>query len=369
MTSPVTSVRMRNQVCEDLGAQVPIFGFTHSLDAAIAISRSGGIGIWGATRSTPAEIEEGVTRMAAELGDLPFGLDLVIPPGMPERDNREEIEAAIPAEHRAFVDGIREKYDVPDDGNPGKRSRFVRSEQMAREQVDVVMDSSISVLALGIGSPEWVIGPAKERGKTLVSLVGQPKHAVKALQAGADMLVAQGTDAGAHTGPIGTFSLVPQIVDVAGDVPVLAAGGVATGRHIAAAMAMGAVGVWLGTAWLFCEEEHTETQVLDKLIAGASADAIISRADSGKTLRQIRTSWTDEWSAPGAPEPLKMPYQDILVGDILGQIDRHEVAPLMHSPVGQSVAYFDSLTTVHDVLSGLVTDTEAAIDALVGRLR
>ncbi len=369
MTSPVTSARLHNKICEDLGAQVPIFGFTHSLDAAIAVTRSGGVGIWGATRSTPAEIEEGVSRMGSELGDLPFGVDLVIPPGMPERDNRDEIEAAIPAEHRAFIASMRHKYGVPDDGNPGMRSRFVRSEQMAREQVDVVMDSSISVLALGIGSPEWVIGPAKERGKTLVSLVGQPKHAIKALQAGADMLVAQGTDAGAHTGPVGTFSLVPQIVDVAGDVPVIAAGGVATGRHIAAAMAMGAVGVWLGTAWLFCEEEHTEPQVLEKLIAGASADAIISRADSGKTLRQIRTAWTDEWAAPGAPEPLKMPYQDILVGDILGQIERHEIAPLMHSPVGQSVAYFDRLTTVNAVMSGLVADTHAALDALAERTR
>ncbi|MEZ5226860.1 MAG: nitronate monooxygenase [Acidimicrobiales bacterium] len=239
----MTSKRLRNQLCERLGAQVPIFGFTHSLDAAIAVSRSGGIGIWGATRSTPGEIEEGVSRMAAELGDLPYGLDLVIPPGMPERDNRDEIEAAIPDAHRAFIGAMREKYGVPDDDTPGMRSRFVRSEQMAREQVDVVMDSSISVLALGIGSPEWVIGPAKERGKTLVSLVGQPKHALKALQAGADILVAQGTDAGAHTGPVGTFSLVPQIVDVAGDVPVVAAGGVATGRHIAAAMAMGRSGV------------------------------------------------------------------------------------------------------------------------------
>ncbi len=364
MSNPVTSSRLRNRLCDDLGAELPIFGFTHSLEAAMAVSLAGGIGIWGATRSTPEEIEEGVSAMADVLGDRPYGLDLVIPPGMPERDNRAEIEAAIPDEHRAFIAGLRARYEVPDDGNPGMRSRFVRSEEMAREQVDVVMDSSISVLALGIGSPEWVIGPAKDRGKTLVSLVGQPKHAVKAMQAGADILVAQGTDAGAHTGPIGTFSLVPQIVDVAGDLPVVAAGGVATGRHIAAAMALGAVGVWLGTAWLFCEEEHTEPEVLAKLIAGGSADAVISRADSGKTLRQIRTAWTDEWSAPGAPEPLKMPYQDILVGDILGQIDRHRVAPLMHSPVGQSVAYFDSLTTVADVIGRLVAETEATLDGL-----
>ena len=220
----MTSI-LHNALCDDLGAEVPIFGFTHSVEAAIAISQNGGIGIWGATRSTPTEIEDALTLMHDELGDLPYGLDLVIPSGMPENDSRKEIEDAIPQGHRDFVTGLRTKYGVPDDGLPGMRSRFVRSEDSAREQVDVVMDSNLKVLALGIGSPEWVIGPAKQRGKKLVSLVGQPRHAERALRAGAEILVAQGHDAGAHTGPVGTFSLVPQIVDMAGDVPVIAAGG------------------------------------------------------------------------------------------------------------------------------------------------
>ena len=341
-----------------------MFGFTHSLDAAIAISRNGGVGIWGATRSTPEEIEVGLTRMDAELGDVPYGIDLVIPPGMPERDNRAEIEAAIPDGHRAFVAELRDRFGVPDDGEAGMRSRFVRSEDMARAQVDVAMDSNLKMLALGIGSPEWVIGPAKDRGMKMISLVGQPKHAEKALRAGADILVAQGYDAGAHTGTVGTFSLVPRIVDIAGDVPVVAAGGVATGRHIAASLAMGAKGVWLGTAWLLCREEHTSPQIAAKLMAAESADTVISRADSGKTLRQVRSAWSDAWAADDAPPPLSMPYQDILVGDLLGQIERHEVEPLMHSPAGQSIAYFDELTTVADVMHRLVDEAFSTLDRL-----
>jgi NAD(P)H-dependent flavin oxidoreductase YrpB (nitropropane dioxygenase family) len=249
----------------------------------------------------------------------------------------------------------------------------LRSEATAREQVDVAMDSNLRVLALGIGSPEWVIGPAKERGMKMISLVGQPKHAERALRAGADVIVAQGYDAGAHTGVVGTFSLVPRIVDlvadIAGDVPVVAAGGVATGRHIAAALAMGAQGVWIGTAWLLCAEEHTSPEVAVKLMAAESADTVISRADSGKTLRQIRTAWSDAWAADDAPVPLKMPYQDILVGDVLGQIERHQVEPLMHSPAGQSIAYFGEMTTVADVMNQLVTDADAAIARLADRHR
>jgi NAD(P)H-dependent flavin oxidoreductase YrpB (nitropropane dioxygenase family) len=175
------------------------------------------------------------------------------------------------------------------------------------------------------------------------------------------MLVAQGADAGGHTGQIGTFSLVPRIVDMAEGRPVLAAGGVSTGRHVAAALTLGASGVWTGTRWLATREHAQDPFINEQLIKADTADAIISRADSGKTLRQIRTSWTEEWSAPGAPSPLKMPLQDILIGDLLGQIERHRVEPLMHTPAGQGVAYIQRVESVSEVCDDLVRETDEAL--------
>ena len=347
-----------------LGIQVPVFGFSHELDVVAAVSQAGGLGVWGATRSTPEEIKEGLASLRERLGNAPFGVDLVLPKGMPETNDRTSIEDTLPAGHRAFVEGIRERYAVPDDGLPGLRSRFVRSAEIEARQIQAVLESDANAFALGIGSPLEVVQAAKDRGKTVISLVGAPRHAQAALRLGADILVAQGYDAGAHTGPIGTFSLVPKIVDLAGDVPVLAAGGVATGRHIAASLALGAAGVWMGSAWLVTEENGTDPLLLKKLLAAGIEDTVISRADSGKTLRQIRTAWTDEWNAPGAPQPLPMPHQDILVGDLLGAIDRHQVEPLMHIPAGQSIGYFSAPATVKDVITSLTAEAREVLGRL-----
>jgi NAD(P)H-dependent flavin oxidoreductase YrpB (nitropropane dioxygenase family) len=362
----MTDKRWTTAITKRFGITYPIFAFSHSVDVVIAVSKAGGFGVFGGTRSTPDEIEAALHAIRAGIGDKPFGIDLVIPQGMPAKNNREDIEAEIPAGHKAFVEHIYEKYSVPAPTKPGMRTRFVRSEETARQQVRVVLESDVNLLALGVGSPPDVISLAKERGKTVLSLVGQPKHAVKAIAAGADILVAQGYDAGGHTGEIGTFSLVPQIVDIAGGRPVLAAGGVVSGRHIAAALAMGAQGVWTGTRWLLTAENHTDPRILAKLIAAESADTIVSRSESGKTFRQIKSAWTDEWHAPDAPQPLKMPYHDILVGDLLGAIDEHKVEPLMHSGAGQGIGMLKSATTVASVMSDLVSETEAALDALRG---
>ena len=362
----MAATRLRTPVTDMLRIDYPVFGFVHSVDVVVAICLAGGVGIYGGTRDTPEEIRERLKEIRARVGDRPFGIDLVLPKGMPERNNREEIEQQIPAGHRDFVDGLRKKYGVRDDGGTGARSRFVRSEEVARRQIEVVLESDVDVFACGIGSPLEAIREAQSQGKKVVSLVGAPKHARRVKDAGVDIIVAQGHDAGAHTGPIGTFSLVPQVVDIAGDTPVLAAGGVVTGRHIAAALALGAAGVWVGTAWLLTQEHNLNPVIVEKLLNAGPEDTVISRADSGKTLRQIRTAWSEEWASEGAPVPLKMPYQDILVGDTLGAIERQRVEPLMHQPAGQGIGMLNEMSTVAGTMQRLVSEAEIALARLNG---
>lgn len=359
-------MKLSTKLSTSLGIKYPIFGFAHSTEVVAAICNAGGYGVYGATRRFPHEIAEELAEIKALVGDRPFGVDLVLPPGMPAHNSRTEIEAEIPLKHKNFVEDLVQKYKVPEASGPGMRTRFIRSAEIEEGQINAVLDSDVNMFACGIGSPPEVITRAKELGKTTLALIGSPHHIERARQAGVEILVAQGYDAGAHTGPIGTFSLVPKIVDEAENLPVLAAGGVATGRHIAAALAMGAQGVWLGTAWLLTEEHrsHLHPVNIEKLKQAGLGDTVITRSESGKTFRQIRTAWSAEWESENAPEPLKMPYQDVLVGDLLGAIEEHDIEPLIHSGAGQSIGYFDRVKPVAEVMEELVKQTRDALQSL-----
>lgn len=354
---------LTTELCRRMGIEHPIFGFAHDIATVAAISNAGGIGVYGATRRFPHEIADELAEIRRLVGDKPFGVDLVLPDGMPEHNSREAIEAHIPEGHREFVQGLVDKYEVPEPSGPGMRTRFIRSSEIESEQLEAVMASEVDLFACGIGAPRPAIDKAKELGKFTAALIGSPRHVHRAVSSGVDIIVAQGAEAGAHTGTIGTFTLVPQIVDACGDIPVLAAGGVATGRHVAAALAMGAAGVWTGTVWLTTEEHtgHMQPALVDKLLRATSADTVITRSESGKTFRQIRTAWSDEWETGDAPVPLKMPYQDVLVGDLLGAIIEHGVEPLLHSGAGQGIGYATEVRPAATVMADLVREAETVM--------
>lgn len=358
---------MTTEACRIAGIEKPIFGFSHSIAVTAAISNAGGLGVYGATHHKPEEIQDVSRRLRQLCGDRPFGIDLLLPQGVGDETDLDAVREALPEEHKAFVRKLEQKYNVPAPTKPSFFADNVRSQTLFAAQVEAALASEADIFAAAVGVPASVISRARAAGKKTIALVGAPRHAAKALEAGVDLLVAQGHDAGAHTGKIGTFSLVPQVVDIAGNIPVLAAGGVGTGRHLAAALALGAQGVWMGTAWLTTEEHAIDDIVLRKLLAARSEDTLISRSYSGKTLRMIRTAWSDEWEAPDAPEPLKMPYQQALIGKFLAGIREARIEPMMWEAAGQSIAYFNELTTVQQIIDRTVAEANEAAKVFQAR--
>ncbi|TXL65305.1 NAD(P)H-dependent flavin oxidoreductase [Zeimonas arvi] len=356
----------RTPVCDRLGITTPIFGFSHEIDVVAAICAAGGFGVFGVARDDPARIPGKLAELRERVGDAPFGVDLMLPPGVPERSDPEEIARHIPEGHRRFVQDLGRKYDVPQATRETFFTSFVRSRELFERQIEAVLASDADLVATAIGVPPEVIARARSARKTTLSLIGSPRHARAAMAAGVEILVAQGYDAGGHTGPIGTMSLIPQIVEMArpAGIPVIAAGGIATGSQLLAALAMGAQGAWLGTAWLAARENHTQRTLLRKLIDAGSEDTVITRAHSGKPCRVVRSAWSDEWSAPGAPTPLPMPYHQALTGDLLAAVEEHDVAPLVYEAAGQGVAWVRHEEGVADIVARLEREMSESWAAL-----
>lgn len=356
--------RLSGNLCERLGITYPIFGFSHSVEVTAALAKAGCYPMIGLSQETPEDIPAIVARVRDLVGDRPFGVDLLMPASITDQSDRSSMKANLPEEHKAFIEKLREKYKVPPATKPTLHTTRVRSKQFFADQLEAVSVSRANAFASAIGVSGETMSRMQRAGKLTFSLVGHPKHAQAALDAGVDFIVAQGHDAGGHTGPIGTFSLVPQVVEIAGDTPVIAAGGVGHGRHVAASLAMGAQGAWLGTAWLTAREHALDDIRLRKVLNARSQDTVISRSHSGKTTRQVRTSWSEEWEAPGAPKPLPMPFQQVLTGELLAGVEEHRIEPLIYTFAGQSVAWFNEEKTVAEIVGRIMTETRDALDAL-----
>ena len=282
---------MRTPICERLGIKYPIFGFSHSIDVIVAIAEAGGFPVLGLAREEPDQLLTIIKHVEERIGSKPYGIDIMLPANVPQQASLDDLRLSLPSEHVAFVDGLRKRFSVEPPTAASFFTTQVRSEAMFDEQTEAILGSNAVAVATAVGLRRDLIERAKRQGKMTFSLIGSVRHARKALEMGVEVLVAQGYDAGGHTGPVGTLSLVPQIVAVAGDTPVLAAGGIATGGQILAAIAMGAQGGWLGTLWLGAKENHTPSALLDRLINASSEDTVITQAHSGKPCRGVRSEW------------------------------------------------------------------------------
>lgn len=351
---------MKTPLCETLGIRYPIFGFSHSPDVVVAIAEAGGFPVLGLARESPHEIPGIIADVEARLQSRPYGIDLMLPARVPRQASIDGVRQSLPAEHVNYVEGLRRRFDIPPPQKPSFFTTQVRSEAMFDTQIQAVLESGARGVATAIGLRPELIQEARRRGKLTFSLVGSVRHARKALDMGVEVLVAQGYDAGGHTGPVGTMSLVPQIVAMAPGVPVLAAGGIATGAQVLASLAMGAQGAWLGTLWMAARENHTPAALLRRLVASGSENTVITRAHSGKPCRVVRSEWIDAWDEPGAPPALDMPLQQVLAGDVFASIHERDDERLIYEAAGQSVFGITGETTVAAQMAQLVGEMNAA---------
>ncbi|MFD6108916.1 NAD(P)H-dependent flavin oxidoreductase [Streptomyces yangpuensis] len=369
---------METELSRKLGVEHAIFGFTPFPAVAAAITRAGGFGVLGAVRYTaPDDLARDLDWMQAHTDGKPYGLDVVMPAKKAvDGIGEAEIEAMIPAAHRAFVRDTLAKHHVPElaEGEASGWRITGWMEQVARNQLDVAFDYPVKLLANALGSPPAdVIARAHDHGILVAALAGSAKHARRHAEAGIDVVVAQGYEAGGHTGDIATMVLVPEIVEAVAPLPVLAAGGIGSGEQIAAGLALGAQGAWLGSLWLTTTEADLHSRALtEKLLAAGSGDTVRSRALTGKPARQLRTEWTDAWDDPEGPGALPMPLQGLLVAEAVSRIQKYEVQPLLGTPVGQIVGRMNSERSVQAVFDELTSGFEKAIDRInriAGRVR
>ncbi len=361
-----------------LGVEFPICAFSHCRDVVAAVTNAGGFGVLGAVAHSPKRLDSELTWIEEQTGGKPYGVDLLLPPKYVGAEqggiDRQQVAELLPAEHRAFVDDLLLRYGVAQPAEPQRRTSgggLNISPKGYEPLLDVAFAHDIRLIASALGPPPAdLVERAHGHDVLVAALAGTTQHARRHAAAGVDLIVAQGTEAGGHTGEVATMVLVPEIVDAVDPLPVLAAGGIARGRQIAAALALGAEGVWCGSVWLTTEEAETPAVVKEKFLAASSTDTVRSRSMTGKPARMLRTAWTDEWARPENPDPLGMPLQTALIGDAQLRISQAAGQPgakareLATYFVGQVVG---SLNRVRPTRSVVLEMVEEFIDT-VGRL-
>ena len=360
---------MRTPLCEKLGCELPIFAFSHCRDVVVEVTKAGGFGVLGAATFSPEQLEAELRWIDQHVAGRPYGVDVIIPTKYDKEAERttEDLENLIPDAHRAFMDKILDDAGVPP-LPPDERERVHRdivngrgnmTPDGARRLLHVALaHPQVKLVVSALGSPPPDVMTQLRAAKVMVgAMCGKGEHAARHVAAGVDVIVAQGTEAGGHTGEIATMVLVPQVVAACGDtVAVLAAGGIAKGSQIVAALALGAQGVWCGTLWLGTRESELDPFEKEVLFATRTEDAVRRRARTGKPVRMIKSALSEAWEQPGAPKYLPTPLQGILYNEAHARVVRAKRKDLYSFPAGQVVGMLTEETSVRDVMVQLQTE-------------
>jgi len=373
---------VKSKICGMLNIEFPLVAFSHCRDVVAAVSRAGGFGVLGATAFTPEQLEVELAWIDAHVDGKPYGLDVLIPENLPLNSEKgltsEGLAQRIPQAHRTFVNGLLAAHGIeaPDGayaGRAGAPPPF--SPEQAMKLLEVAFRHPIRLIAnaLGVPPPEMV-ALARDHGVPLAALAGAKEHALRLAAAGVDIVVAQGGEAGGHCGEVSTLVLVPEVVralKAAGhSIPVLAAGGIMTGRQMAGCMAMGAAGVWTGSVWLATPEAETSEIFREKLVAAGSRDTVRSKSRTGKYSRQLRSGWTDAWEGEDSPGALPMPMQSLVSEPALRSIEASaaagnpEARKLVTYFVGQGVGLVDGVKSSRAVVAEFMDEFAEAVSEM-----
>ncbi|MEP4485262.1 MAG: nitronate monooxygenase [Halioglobus sp.] len=360
---------MKSPICEMLDIEFPLLAFTHCRDVVVAVSKAGGMGVFGAVNLPPDRLREELDWIVEHIDGKPFGVDMIVPSnieGKNEAFDPQQLLDAVPQEHKTFASGLMDKFDMEAVDLEEQRvesatfAKNLRAEGAASSmEVAFTYPIKLIVNALGV-PPQNMLDMAKAHNVLTGALVGAKEHAVNQVRAGVDMLIVAGGEAGGHCGDVSTMVLIPEVYgavqSMGASTPILAAGGITTGAQMAAAMSMGADGAWCGSVWLTTTEAETNPVVKEKMLHASSRDTVRSRSRTGKHSRQLRSPWTDAWEREDAPTPLPMPLQSFVSEPALRYIDKlseggHEGAKQLATYwVGQGVGLMNQSLSAGQVV-------------------
>jgi NAD(P)H-dependent flavin oxidoreductase YrpB (nitropropane dioxygenase family) len=369
---------MRTALCDIYEMEAPIFAFSHSPAVIAAVSKAGGFGVLGAVGMEAEQLDQALQMLSRECAGKSFGIDLIIPEQYVGREegglSLETLQSRIPQGHRDFLDHLLQDHHVPRlpaSTLQDSRAGMGISEKRGAQLVEVALSYPVKLIVNALGvPPAHIIERAHRQGVRVGALVGTVKHALRQKEAGVDLIIAQGYEAGGHTGEIATMVLTPQVVDAVAPIPVVTAGGVASGRQMAAALALGAQGVWTGSVWLMTQEAETHPVVKEKFLQATSSETLRSRASTGKLARQLRSAWTDAWEDPANPKPLPMPLHGLLTMEAQRSIQHDALQggeggkKLINYYVGQSVGMFNQVRPAAEVYQAIRDECDAVLKHL-----
>ena len=361
---------LRTPLCRYLGIEYPIIlagmgGWSNPTlpKLVAAVSEAGGLGVLGVANLEPDEVRARI-REVRKLTDKPFGVDTLLPAKLAEAPTtRSEMWAFLRRtypQHVAFMDAQLHKYELP---SKHVENEVVVDVNFMKRQIEVILDEKVPIFAAALGDPRFIAPEGHKQGMIIMGLAGTVRNALRQRESGTDVIIAQGYEAGGHTGNVGGLPLIPQVVDALAPAPVVAAGGISDGRGIAAALCLGAQGVWLGTTFLVADESGLSDLQKNQIVEGRAEDFVVSRAWTGKPSRAFKNPVTAAWEAGGV-DPLPAPMQRVLMEDFLLAAKSVGRDDLWYNAAGQSAGLVKARRPAAKIMEDLI---EGAIDVLASR--